>query len=136
MPAILLSDGKLVEMVKRQFEISADAGWDAWNALPHRASVSQTGRVRERLIELQVVYRCPRCAGGLNEHLSTEPMTYVDCCLAQLNDEPSEADDREDDEECAGGCGQPAYACTCAELASWKRYLATPMEERCGPWTA
>lgn len=134
MPVVLLSDDKLVEMVKRQFEISADTGWDAWNALPHRASVSQTGRVRERLIELKVVYRCPRCVGGLSEHLSTEPMTWEDCFLAQ-DDEPSK-EDAHDAEECPGGCGQPVYACTCAELASWQRYLATPMEERCGPWTA
>ena len=48
-----------------------------------------------------------------------------------------DADDYDErDDECLGGCGQPAYACTCAELASWNRYLATPMEERCGPWTA
>jgi hypothetical protein len=45
-----------------------------------------------------------------------------------------EDDDR--DEECPGGCGQPAYACVCAELDSLRRYNATPMEERCGPWTA
>ncbi len=44
----------------------------------------------------------------------------------------------EDDDRdiCDGICGQPAYACTCAELASFRRYNATPLEERCGPWTA
>lgn len=51
-----------------------------------------------------------------------------------IDGEPYDAE--EGDDECPGGCGQPAYACVCAELVSLRRYNATPLEERCGPWTA
>ena len=59
------------------------------------------------------------------------------CVCYDIADEPDDcAIDDDEDEICEGDCGQPAYACTCAELASWRKYNATPMEERCGPWTA
>jgi hypothetical protein len=47
-------------------------------------------------------------------------------------------DDYDDDQpdECPGGCGETEQACVCSELASLRKYNATPMEERCGPWTA
>lgn len=51
--------------------------------------------------------------------------------------EKDDFDGAEDEyDECPRGCGQPAYACTCAELASFRHYNAIPLEERCGPWTA
>lgn len=66
---------------------------------------------------------------------------YFDEQNAAIDSEPDEPygeydDHQEEEDECPGGCGQPANCCTCAELASWKRYLATPMEERDGIWTA
>lgn len=38
----------------------------------------------------------------------------------------------QDDDECEGGCGQPSYACTCAELASLARHNADPATR--GSW--
>jgi hypothetical protein len=53
---------------------------------------------------------------------------------SRLEDDEPDFDDQ--DEECPGGCGQTEQTCTCAEFASWKRYCATPLEERDGPWMA
>ncbi len=49
-------------------------------------------------------------------------------------DEPYDPRDERED-ECEGGCGQPAYACVCAEMDSLRAYNSLPMEEREGPWT-
>lgn len=35
-------------------------------------------------------------------------------------------------QECPNGCGQPAYACTCAEIESWHRFQADPATR--GSW--
>ncbi len=44
--------------------------------------------------------------------------------------------DCERPEMCPGGCGERERNCVCPELASLRRYNATPLEERDGPWTA
>jgi hypothetical protein len=72
-------------------------------------------------------YLCQRCGG--DNRVCHEDHDEDDGDDYHLYNDP-------DEEECPDGCGQPAYACVCAELASLKRYNATPMEERCGPWTA
>jgi hypothetical protein len=48
-------------------------------------------------------------------------------------DDLDERDERED--ECEGGCGQPAYACVCAEMDSFRRFQADPNTAG-SSWTA
>ena len=52
-------------------------------------------------------------------------------------DDPLDVDDDYDEleEECQGGCGQPEYACTCAEMASHRAFHADP-ETSGSYWTA
>lgn len=57
----------------------------------------------------------------------------------ELHEEDDDFDDGYYDQDkgiCPGICGQPADACTCAETESLRKYNATPLEERDGPWTA
>ena len=60
---------------------------------------------------------------------------YTDCYGSCVETHDEEDDDQEDepydmddesDNECQDGCGQPDYACTCAELESYRRFQADP----------
>lgn len=55
-----------------------------------------------------------------------------------IHDAPTELFEDVDDiiDECPGGCGESERGCVCAELVSLAKYNATPLEDRCGPWTA
>jgi hypothetical protein len=70
---------------------------------------------------------CPSCGLDIRDCRGECQDTYED-----LSDE----DDNYQDDECQGGCGETEKNCSCAEIISRRRYDATPMEERCGPWTA
>lgn len=63
-----------------------------------------------------------------------EEATIDGCCVTHAQPEEPEDDfiEDRDDEECPGGCGQPAYACTCAELESLRRHNADPATR--GSW--
>lgn len=83
--------------------------------------------------------------GKCTAHDTTCDLCWRDPCDCIVLDEDVEDDCRmcgfpvsqcDCQQECSNGCGQPAYACPCAELASLRRHNATPLEERCGPWTA
>lgn len=67
-------------------------------------------------------------------HCDNDPCACVQI-EAELDAAYYDGQDNPDD-ECQGGCGETERNCVCAELASLRRYNATPLEERCGPWTA
>lgn len=72
-------------------------------------------------------------SGKCPEHDTFCPACDSDDCICYDQDD-STIDDGEDD-TCEGICGQPSYACTCAELASYRAFQADPAT-RGSYWTA
>lgn len=147
----ILSDDDPFHKSCREKLAEIDAAWaehDAEKALQAEAEIERIDAGKEHYAELIASF-CTQSGcfephngcGKCHTH-DTFCMTCMSdpCRCADMYDDEVEEDEYQPDdqsaEECPDGCGQPYYACTCAELASLQRYYATPLEQRDGIWTA
>lgn len=74
------------------------------------------------------------------ERFKAEEEVVTNAYYAELDQETEDEDgcERCGLKYCNGPCNEcgECSQCVCAELESLRRYNATPLEERCGPWTA
>lgn len=126
---ITSADRMVADRLQEAFRGSSEAGWNMVNDAQTWSDGASWFPVRQELIRRGILFAC---SCGYESGTSTVP--FCDCEHFEDYERP-ESDDYGDEEECPDGCGQPAYACTCAELESLNRHNAEPAT-RGSYWTA